>query len=382
MRRTLWISLAALLLIALVYLATMPKPVPVEIATVERGELIVTVESEGVTRVRDLFLVAAPTTGRLERIDLEEGDFIAAGANVATIYPAPANEVQKSELEAQIGAIESSRASAASQVASLEGQLKQAVKDKERLAGLVEEGAVPRRDLEQAELSVETLEDQIAAAKNNVRAAAQQVEAAKSGRATYGGNTAGVSVSAPSRGNVLRVFEKSERVVMAGTPLVAIGDPKGLEIVVDVLSSDAVSIEPGDRIIVDGWGGDKELDGIVRYIEPSAFTKISALGIQEQRVNIIGMFSEYPDRLGDGYRVVARIVTWEGSNVLKVPASALFRHEDGWALFIVDGGTARLRPVTIDHRSAFDVEVTSGVEEGDRVILHPSNRIEDGVGVE
>ena len=382
MRRILWISGSVLLLVVLIWLAMMPKPVAVETAAVERGELVVTVESEGITRVRDLFLIAAPTTGRLERIDLEEGDMIGSGEVVATIYPAPANEVQKSELEAQISAIESSRASAASQVAALEGQAKQARKDRDRLAGLVDQGAVPKRDLEQAELAVETLEDQIGAARNNEKAAAEQVRAAKSGRATYGGNTSGVTVSAPERGNVLRVLEKSERVVMAGTPLVAIGDPKGLEIVVDVLSSDAIAIEPGDRIIVDGWGGDKELEGIVRYIEPSAFTKISALGIQEQRVNIIGMFSEYPDRLGDGYRVVARIVTWQGASLLKIPSSALFRQGDGWSVFVNENGEARLQSVTIDHRSSFEVEVTGGLDEGDLVILHPSNRIEDGVAVE
>ena len=181
---------------------------------------------------------------------------------------------QKAELEAQISAIESSRGSAQAQVDALESQLKQAEKDRSRLQELLDQGAIPRRQVEEAELAVETLEDQIGAARNNVRAAEEQVKAAKAGRATYGDNTAGVAVKAPSGGTVLRVFEKSERVVMAGTPLVAIGDPKGLEIVVDILSSDAVRVEPGDRIIVEGWGGDRKLEGIVRYLEPSAFTKI------------------------------------------------------------------------------------------------------------
>lgn len=382
MRRAIIIGGAILLLGGLVVLANLPKPVPVETAAVERGPMVVTVESEGVTRVRDLWVVAAPTTGRLERIDLEEGEMIAAGTAITTIYPAPVNPAQKAELEAQISAIESSRAGAQAQVDALEGQKRQAEKDLERLKKLLEQGAIPRVEVEQAELAVATLNDQIAAARNNVRAAAQQVEAAKAGRATYGGNTAGVSVSAPERGTLLRVFEKSERVVMAGTPLVAIGDPKGLEVVVDVLSTDAVRIEPGDRIMIEGWGGEKTLEGIVRYLEPSAFTKVSALGIQEQRVNVIGMFSEYPDRLGDGYRVVARIVTWEGKNVLKVPVNALFRHDNGWGVFVVDDGVARIRPVTVDHRNAFEVEITGGLEEGDRVILHPSNRIADGTNVD
>lgn len=382
MRKILWISGIAILLIGLAVLANLPKPVPVEVAVVERGAMEVTVESEGVTRVRDLFLVAAPTSGRLDRIELEEGELIGSGVGVATIYPAPINPAQKAELEAQISAIESSRGSAQAQVDALESQLRQAEKDRGRLQDLLDQGAIPRRQVEEAELAVETLEDQIGAARNNVRAAEEQVKAAKAGRATYGDNTAGVAVKAPSGGTVLRVFEKSERVVMAGTPLVAIGDPKGLEIVVDILSSDAVRVEPGDRIIVEGWGGDRKLEGIVRYLEPSAFTKISALGIQEQRVNVIGMFSEYPDKLGDGYRVVARIVTWQGPNVLKIPLNALFREGEEWAVFVVENGEARTRIVTIDHRNEFEVEITGGLEEGEEVILHPSNRLSEGSSVE
>lgn len=382
MRKILWISGIAILLIGLAVLANLPKPVPVEVAVVERGAMEVTVESEGVTRVRDLFLVAAPTSGRLDRIELEEGELIGSGVGVATIYPAPINPAQKAELEAQISAIESSRGSAQAQVDALESQLRQAEKDRARLQDLLDQGAIPRRQVEEAELAVETLEDQIGAARNNVRAAEEQVKAAKAGRATYGDNTAGVAVKAPSGGTVLRVFEKSERVVMAGTPLVAIGDPKGLEIVVDILSSDAVRVEPGDRIIVEGWGGDRKLEGIVRYLEPSAFTKISALGIQEQRVNVIGMFSEYPDKLGDGYRVVARIVTWQGPNVLKIPLNALFREGEEWAVFVVENGEARTRIVTIDHRNEFEVEITGGLEEGEEVILHPSNRLSEGSSVE
>lgn len=382
MRKAIYISIALIILIGLIVLANLPKPVPVETAEVERGEMVVTVESEGVTRVRDLFVVAAPTSGRLVRIDLEEGEMVAAGTPITTIYPAPVNPAQKAELEAQISAMESSRASAQTQVDALVSQLRQAEKDRDRLQSLLDQGAIPRRDVEQAELAVKTLEDQVAGARNNVRAAQQQVDAVKAGRANYGDNTAGVAVTAPDRGTLLRVFEQSERVVMAGTPLVAIGDPKGLEIVVDVLSTDAVRIEPGDRIIIEGWGGEKVLEGIVRYLEPSAFTKVSALGIQEQRVNVIGMFSEYPDRLGDGYRVVARIVTWEGQNVLKVPVNAIFREGNQWAVFVVEDGKARLRQVTIDHRNAFDVEITGGLEEGDHVILHPSSRIADGTDVE
>ena len=376
-----WVLLG-LVVVGLIVVSLLPKPIPVDIAEVSRGEMIVAVEAEGVTRVRDLFLVAVPTSGRLSRIELEEGDLVKEGSIVTTIYPTQMNPAQRSELEAQISSIEALKQSSEANVESLKDQLAQARREERRLKELLDAGAISRQQYEQAQLAVDGLEDQLESAKFAVRSTAKQVEAAKSGRAAYGENTAGIPVKAPASGSVLRVFEESERVVMAGTPVMAVGDPKGLEIVVDVLSTDAVKIEPGDRIIIDGWGGNKTLEGIVRYIEPSAFTKISALGIEEQRVNVIGMFSEYPDMLGDGYRVVARIVTWEGKSVLHVPASALFRNGDDWAVFVVQGGTATRSSVTVGHRNSFEVEVVEGLSEGDQVILHPSNQIEDGVQVE
>ena len=380
-KRLIWI-IAGLALIALIVIALMPTPIPVETAAARRGAMTVTIDADGVTRVRDLFVVAAPTSGRLERIELEEGEIIAVNQRIGTIYPAPINPAQKSELEAQISAIEASRKSAEANVSALSSQLEQAQREVERMRSLFDAGAIAKREVEQAELSVRTLNDQIDGARNVVRSTAEQAAAARSGRAAYGGNTAGVAVVAPGGGSVLRVFEKSERVVLAGTPLVAIGDPRGLEFVVDVLSSDAVKIEAGDEIIVEGWGGDEPLKGLVRYIEPAAFTKISALGIEEQRVRVIGMFATYPDKLGDGYRVTARIVTWRGDNVISVPAGALFRDGEEWALFVVSNGTAKTRRVKTGQRNAFEVEITSGLKDGERVILHPSSQIAEGVEVE
>lgn len=377
-----WV-LAALVVGGLIIVSLMPKPVPVDVAAVGQGEMIVSVESEGVTRVRDLYTVAAPVSGRLQRIELEEGDILREGTVVARILPAPVGPAEQTELEARIGSIEASEQSARANVEALTAQLGQARRERDRLKDLLDAGAVARRDLEQAELAVKNLEDQVEGAHFAVRSTAKQAEAAKAGRAYYGeGGGAAVTVAAPASGSVLRVVEKSERVVMAGSPLLVVGDPKGLEILVDVLSTDAVRIEPGARIIIDGWGGEKPLEGIVRYIEPSAFTKISALGIEEQRVNVVGLFSEYPDKLGDGYRVVARIVTWQGKDVLQVPSSALFRDGEGWAAFVVEEGIARKRSVTIGHRNSFDVEVLEGLKAGERVILHPSNQIQDGVEVE
>lgn len=377
-----WILLL-LIVAGLVAVSLMPKPLPVDVATVEQGEMIVAVESEGVTRVRDLYTVAAPISGRLKRIELEEGELLREGSVAATILPAPIGPAERTELEARIGSIEATEQSAQANVSALTAQLAQARSERDRLKSLLDEGAVPRRDYEQAELAVKNLEDQVEGARSSARSTAQQVEAAKAGRAYYGeGGGSAVTVKAPATGSVLRVVEKSERVVMAGTPLLVLGDPKGLEILVDVLSTDAVSIEPGARIIIDGWGGDKSLDGIVRYIEPSAFTKISALGIEEQRVNIVGLFSEYPDKLGNGYRVIARIVTWQGANVLQVPSSALFRDGENWAAFVVEENIARKRVVKIGHRNSFQVEILEGLKAGEQVILHPSNQIQDGVQVE
>lgn len=249
-----WV-LVVLAVAGLVVVSLLPNPVPVDTANVEQGEMVVSVEAEGVTRVRDLYTVASPVSGKLKRIELEEGELLREGSPVATILPAPVGPAERTELEARIGSIEATEQSAQANVAALTAQLAQARKERDRLKDLFEAGAVARRDYEQAELAAKNLEDQIEGARYAVRSTAKQVEAAKAGRAYYGeGGGAAVTVMAPASGSVLRVYEKSERIVMAGTPLLVLGDPKGLEIVVDVLSTDAVKIEPGARIIIDGWG--------------------------------------------------------------------------------------------------------------------------------
>lgn len=367
----------------LIAVSMIPSPVPVDVAAVSSGEMVVAVESEGVTRVRDLYVVAAPVAGRLKRIDLDEGDVIREGTEITRIFPAPMGPAGQAELEARIESIEASGKSAEANLQSLVSQREQAKKDLSRTRELFDQGAVARRELDQAELAVNNLNDQVEAARYAIRSTEAQVEAAKAGRVAYGEkDVSPVTISSPASGTVLRVMERSERIVAPGTPLVAVGDPKGLEIVVDVLSTDAVKIEAGARMIIEGWGGDENLEGIVRYVEPSAHTKYSALGIEEQRVNVVGLFSSYPDRLGDGYRVVARIVTWESPSVMQVEGSALFRDGEGWAVFVVDEGVARKRSVRVGHRNSFQAEVLEGLKEGEQVILHPSNQIEDGAQVE
>ncbi len=381
-KRFRWVLLG-LIILGLIAVSLIPKPIPVDTAEATISDMTVAVEAEGVTRVRDLYMVAAPVSGELQRIELKEGEIVQRGTFLTSILPAPLNPAQQTEVEARIDAIEATKKGAEANLKALQAQLAQAQKERERLKALFEEGAVAQRDTEQAQLAVKSLEEQVEAAQSTVRSTEMQAEAIRTARAGYSTQQSGaVRITSPVSGTILRVFEKSERIVLAGTPIAAVGDPKGLEIVVDILSTDAVKIEPGARIIIDGWGGDEQLEGVVRYIEPSAFTKVSALGIQEQRVNVVGLFSTYPDKLGDGYRVVAKIVVWESDNVLQVPGSSLFREGDNWATFVIEEGVAKKRTVKVGHRNAFDVEIVEGLSKGDRIILHPSNQIQDGTTVE
>jgi HlyD family secretion protein len=224
------------------------------------------------------------------------------------------------------------------------------------------------------------------AARFKADAAAAAVQAARASlialQTEWNDATKTIRLRAPVNGRVLRVIEKSERVVTAGAPLLVMGDPTKLEIVVDVLSSDAVKIKPGYLMLLGDWGGEQQLRARVRVVEAAAFIKVSALGVEEQRVNIVADFIDPPGPLGDGYRVEASIVIWEGPDVLKVPASAVFRCGDDWCLFVIQDGRARRRNVEIGHRSPFEVEILDGIELSTPLILHPTNQIEDGTRVE
>jgi HlyD family secretion protein len=383
-KRLIWI-VVGLVVLALIVVAFLPKPVIVDTATIERGPMQVALEAEGETRVLDLFTIAAPVTGRLGRVELMEGYPVSAGTPVATIYPPPLDPLQREELERRIDVAEANLRQATVATQQLTARLEQARREEERMEELEQAGSVSRQDRERAENAAVVVAKELEAARFRAQGASYEVSLAKTGRAAYAGQGSvartNVVLRAPAAGSVLRVLEKSERLVPAGTPIVQIGDPTGLEIVIDVLSSDAVGIEPGGKIIIEGWGGKTPLRARVKYIEPSAFTKVSALGIEEQRVNVIAEFVDRPEKLGNGYRVDARIVLWEGNNVLKVPTSALFRSEGGWSVFVMRDGKAVRTAVEIGQRNAFEAEVTRGLKEGDVVIVHPSDKIVDGVGV-
>lgn len=369
-----------------------PARIGVDVALVRRGALRQTVDEEGETRVRQRYTIAAPTAGRLLRIEIDEGESIEAGATVARIEPAPLDPRDLAAARARLEAAESTKRAADAGVRRAEATLEQAKRDAARAERLFQAGTLSTGGREKSKLAEIDATQEFEAARFAADAASHEVEAARAvllatgspgsaaGRACADGQPC-ISVRAPEAGQVLRVFEESERIVAAGTPLVEIGDPASLEIVVDILSTDAVRVAPGARVSIEEWGGEGPLEARVRLVEPSAFTKVSALGVEEQRVNVIAQLAAPEPRLGDRYRVEARIVLWEGEDVIQVPASALFRHGSAWAVFVVEGGRARLREVEVGHLATFDAEIERGLEVGETVILHPSDRVEDGVRV-
>ncbi|MFA7404674.1 MAG: efflux RND transporter periplasmic adaptor subunit [Pelobacteraceae bacterium] len=377
--------LAVTALAALILFALRPRPLAVETGRVAIGPLRESVEAEGETRAHDRYTVAAPITGRLLRIELHDGDRVTAGQAVAFMRPAPLDDRERDAATARVGTAEALQQAAGEQVIHDRAGLEQARREKIRTVQMAGEGIATPQALELARTAEQLAANTLAAAEHRARAATAQLREARAALlASEPGQVGGgqiISLRVPRTGPVLRVLEKSERVVAAGTPLLLIGDPRKLEVVVDVLSSDAVRIRPGAEVALDEWGGAEPLKGTVRLVEPYAFTKISALGIEEQRVNVIVDFVERPVQLGDGYRVLAKIVTWSKEEVTKIPISALFRQGESWSVFVVEQGRSKQRAVTIGHRNQSEVEIVSGIAKGETVVLHPSNQLNDGMRV-
>jgi HlyD family secretion protein len=375
--------------IALIGYALRPAPLSVETARVACGALRVTIDAEGKTRARDRFVIGAPITGKLSRINLRRGDLVARGQVIARIDPpplAPLDPRQLAEARARVTTAEQLKSQAETIAERELVECRQAQRELARAEKLIETGDIARQEFERIRNAEQTCRREIEAARFRARAAASDVDVARAAliaveQAGKSGQTATITVQAPVQGRILRVIEESERVVNAGTPLLELSNPT-LEIVVDVLSADAVKVKPGATVLIEGWGGEQTLEARVRLIEPQAFTKISALGVEEQRVYVIVDFIDPPAELGDGYRVEARIVIWESAEVLKVPISALFRHGEGWSVFVVENGVAHRRNVEINHRTTAEAEVVSGLKEGEIVIPHPPNDIAEGTGVE
>jgi HlyD family secretion protein len=383
-RRLAWAA-AALVLLALGVWSMRPAPLEVETARVARGPLRVTVDEDGVTRVRDRFVIAAPVAGRLLRVDLDEGDAVAAGEVIARIAAAPLDARTVEQGQARVAAAEAAAREAGAALGQLRAQLAQARRDAGRIRTLERAGAISEARAEQAETEVTVRERGVASAQARVRAAEAEVRSARAALSDADpGRVADATVTlvrSPVRGRVLRVAQESETPVAPGTPLVELGDAEALEVLVDVLSTDAVRIRPGMPMVIEEWGGSGALRGEVRTVSPAAFTKVSALGVEEQRVNVVGDLADAPGDLGAGYRVEARIVAWEAAGVLKVPTSSLFRSGSGWGVFVVEAGRARLCKVAVGHRGEAEAEVLGGLRAGETVVLYPSDKVADGVRV-
>jgi HlyD family secretion protein len=392
-RIVLWGTLSALLLAGMLF-AFRPRPLAVDLIEAQLGPLVLTIDEEGETRVRDVFVLSAPVTGRTRRIEVEAGEAVTASETIITeiepVDPSLLDARTEIEGEAAIRSAEAALELARSEVVRAEAELDFARAEFDRQRQLREQGIVAARELDAAQREYRTRR----AALDTTRAALQErsfeVDRARARLVSPlvatdpHGHCECIPIRAPVSGSVLRVLHESAGVVSAGEPLVEIGDATDLEVVVDLLSADAVKVEEGQHVVIEEWGGDAPLEGRVRRIEPLGFTKVSALGIEEQRVNVlIDLTSpqEQWKRLGHGYRIEARIVLWEGEDVLALPVSALFRTESGWAVFAVDDGVARLRAVERGVHTGLEVEIRKGIAPGETVVLYPNERVVDGVRV-
>jgi HlyD family secretion protein len=382
-KKSFWLGGAVLLATAGLVWFWMPKPVAVDLAQARRGALTVTVDEQGRTRARDRYVLASPVAGRVSRLDWQEGDRVLAGQPLARVYPSPLDPRELAEINARIQMTQALQQAAEERVAEDRAVHEQARRERERYERLFKTGGISKQAFEQAEKAEVTSARELEGAKSRATAAVYEVKMARARllAAEKGRDGAFLSLRSPVNGRVLKIPEKSERVVTAGTPLLVLGDATRLEVVIDLLSSEAVKVRPGMPVILENWGGDRVLPARVRTVESQGFTKVSALGIEEQRVNVVADLLEPPGPLGDDYRVEARIVIWEAKNVLMIPAGALFRAGTDWAVFTDRGGRARKQIVEAGQRTPREVEIVKGLREGDWVIAHPTNQIEEGTRV-
>lgn len=394
-RTIIGILVGAVALAGLFYVAFRPDPVPVDLVEASRADMRVTVDADGKTRIKDIYEVSAPIAGTAQRSPVAVGDMVVENETVvAVVQPSDTGFLDtRTRVQAEAAVREANAAVqvAETSVRQAEEELNYAISQYSRIQTLVDRGVASLTQLEDAAQTKTVREAALDSAKASREAAASALARAEAALIEPGltengesSETCCVSILAPADGAVLDIVNVSERPVQAGAQLLSIGQPDNLEIVSDILSSEAVRIEEGAPVLVERWGGDETLHATVREIDPAAETKVSALGIEEQRVDVTMDFEEGDvtgKGLGDGYAVFVRIIVWEGENVLQVPVSALFRDDGGWALFAVTDGTAQQTAVEVGRRSGLMAEILSGIEEGARVITHPSDRVEDGVAV-
>ena len=382
---------AAVVLLVLWSMRT--QPVPADFAQVMRSDLTVTIDDEGETRVKNVYVVSAPVAGRVERIELDVGDEVIAGETVLALFqpqdPALLDVRSRSEAEAGVGLARAEQSKANAELGFAKSELTRAEQ-------LYKDSTVSAATLDRARLLVKTAQSAVDQAVATVTKRRMDLETSRAAIESAGNSTSGknanvayISVRAPVSGRVLRRMQQSAAVLLTGTPLLEVGDSTNLEIVTDLLSADAVKVKEGDPVVIDEWGGPHALEGEVLRVEPFGFTKISTLGVEEQRVNVITNFQSPPEKwasLGHGYRVMTRIVIRKRPDVLQIPLGALFRQGEDWAVFVSDGnansGRASLRTVTIGERNNLHAEVTSGLEDGEWVIVHPNDQVVEGVRVQ
>ncbi|WDD99845.1 efflux RND transporter periplasmic adaptor subunit [Thalassomonas actiniarum] len=388
--------LLGLVVVALLIFAFIPEPVKVDMFTVAKGNLLVTLEGEGKTRIHDIYTVYAPIDGRITRIESEPGDRVTAAETIiANMFPANPQFLDKRRETQAKADIEGARAAlslAKARVKQAQAELEFELSDFKRTELLYRQQTVSKAHLERAQLRIKTLKAELETALSNqevmesrlAAARAMLVQPEEQEEAGNGGDCH-ICIHSPVDGRVLRILHKSESIVAVGTPLVEIGNPADLEVSIEMLSTNAVKVKPGDEALIKRWGGEQDIRARVRLIEPSGFTKISALGVEEQRVNVILAFTDPAAKwqsLGDAFRVEAAIIIDKAENVISVPLSALFRQEEQWSVFKVVDGYVVLQQVEVGRRNDRFAEITSGLQAGEQVISYPGNKVSAGVRVE
>ncbi len=394
MRLWVWWIVGGAVVVAAAVVGLRPQPLPVEVAEVARGPLEVTVDEEGETRVRDRFVISAPLAGRVLRIELEPGDAVTAGETVLAVFRPTAPVLLDARSRAEAEAVVETASAALGRAEALYdraiAELAFSRSEAARYLRLSQEGIVSVEEMESVQLDLDTRQEAVEAAEYAVRTAGSELQTARTRLLQFSAESAdelgsgAIRIVSPVSGVVLRRIRESESVVPAGETLLEVGDPRQIEVVTDYLSKDAVRMRSGQRVLIDRWGGDRPLLGRVRRVEPSGFTKISALGVEEQRVNVVIDLVDPPEErpgLGDGFRVETRVVVWEGSDELRTPVGALFRRDGQWTVFAVEGGRATLRPVEVGERNASEAQVLDGLAQGEQVVVYPSDSLADGSAV-
>lgn len=387
---------SVIVIISAVVLATVygfiPEAEDVDLVDVSRGSLSVTIEEEGRTRLKERFVVSAPTAGYMRRITAKTGDTVKKGEAVAVLEPMPSQALDprsRAETEAAVSAAKASFDAAQEKERASAADADYLEKRLNRFMNLHLKGYVAKDQLDQAESEFKKSQ----AVRNSSKAAADaarfELERARTTLQNFhkdkrAGNNGIVFISSPVDGRIFKIRRESEGAVGAGEPIMDVGNQEDIEVITEVLSSDAVKIKKGTPVLFKRWGGDKPLSGTVRIVEPAGFTKFSSLGVEEQRVFVIADITSPPEMwsvLGDGFRLESHFIVWEGRDILQIPSSSLFRSDEKWAVFVNDKGKARLRLVEVGHRNGLTAEIISGIKANDKVIAHPGDSISDGTRI-